>query len=90
MPAFYRNNTCSQTAAFCLHAILVSSNVAHFAKTLQYVLADRGDFKRVVKNAQCFPTGIMQFLNQHTSKYQKLSKHFVRRGRRGKLANGAR
>ena len=29
------------------------------------------------KIAQCFPSGIMQFLNQHTSKYKKRSKHFV-------------
>ena len=29
------------------------------------------------KIAQCFQSGIMQFLNQHTSKYQKRSKHFV-------------
>ena len=42
------------------------------------VLADRGDFKMVLKKiAQCFPSGIMQFLNQHTSNYQKRSKHFV-------------
>ena len=29
------------------------------------------------KIAQCFSSGIMQFLNHHTSKYQKRSKHFV-------------
>ena len=47
-------------------------------KQCNNVLADRGDFKMVLKKiAQCFPSGIMQFLNQHTSKYQKRSKHFV-------------
>ena len=29
------------------------------------------------KIAQCLPSGIMQFLNEHTSKYQKRSQHFV-------------
>ena len=47
-------------------------------KQCNNVLADRGDLKMVLKKiAQCFPSGIMQFLNQHTSKYQKRSKHFV-------------
>ena len=47
-------------------------------KQCNNVLADRGDFKMVLKKiAQCFQGGIMQFLNQHTSKYQKRSKHFV-------------
>ena len=47
-------------------------------KQCNNVLADRGDFKMVLKKiAQCFPSGIMQFLNQHTSKYQKRLKHFV-------------
>ena len=47
-------------------------------KQCNHVLADRGDFKMVLKKiAQCFPSGIMQFLSQHTSKYQKRSKHFV-------------
>ena len=45
---------------------------------MPYVWADRSDFKTVLeKIAQCFPSGITQFLNQHTSKYQKRSKHFV-------------
>ena len=47
-------------------------------KQCNHVLADSGDLKLVLnKIAQCFPSGIMQFLNQHTSKYQKRSKHFV-------------
>ena len=45
---------------------------------MPYFWADRSDFKTVLeKIAQCFPSGITQFLNQHTSKYQKRSKHFV-------------
>ncbi len=39
-------------------------------KQCNHVFAGRGDFKMVLKTiAQCFTSGIMQFLNQHTSKY---------------------
>ena len=77
---FIQSNKCSQTSAFCSN-VIISSGDAHFAKTMPYFWADRSDFKTVLeKIAQCFPSGITQFLNQHTSKYQKHSKHFVCRG----------
>ncbi len=38
---------------------------------------DSDNWTTWVPYAQCFPSGIMQFLNQHTSRYQKRSKHFV-------------
>ena len=41
------------------------------------VLGDRMILNGSKNIAQCFPIGIMQFLNQHTPKYQKRSKHFV-------------
>ena len=45
---------------------------------MPYLLAGRSDFKTVLKKiAQCFASGITQFLSQHTSKYQKRSKHCV-------------
>ena len=48
---------------------------------MPYFLGDRSAFKTVLKKiAQCFASGITQFLNQHTLKYQKHSKHFVCRG----------